>query len=106
MEIGKARTREDAIDILNGASARTTEDLQRQVNRRPLVKTYMFEHGGGREFLTRNFQRAKIVLEQIDSFFLRSETPERRTISDSWSCSATGTQSSIPLRRPQRWTAG
>ena len=71
MDIRKIATREEAVDVLNGASLGTLQDLERRVNRRPFVKTYMFEHGGGREFLSRNFQRAGITLEPIDDTFFR-----------------------------------
>jgi hypothetical protein len=79
VDIRKVSTREEAVDVLNGASLGTLQDLERRVSRRPFVKTYMFEHGGGREFLTRNFQRAGVTLEPIDDAFFRVRDSGTRT---------------------------
>src|SRR6476659_7457097 len=67
MEVSQVATQEQAVALLDGWAEQGKEDLDAQRIRRPLVKTYMFEHSE-KHFgpsLGRALEKSGIVLQSL-----------------------------------------
>lgn len=84
MSLANVKTRQQAIDLLQGYTAERKEDIDRKKTRRPLVKSYLLEtvsHNRQSSPLTEIFEKAGQRLNQLDeTFYTVYDTAKDKTI--------------------------